>query len=166
MLHRNLLSALIAASLFVPSACMVAQTAPQTAPPNGNEAAPATPPEHPHRELPRPTNLQVLPKDISTQDLLATMHQIEGALGVHCSFCHAQNSDTHRMDFASDAKPEKTAARVMMRMTQDIDGKYLAQLPGPSDEMKVGCGTCHRGHSMPPAFTAAPEEHGPPAPPK
>lgn len=157
MLYRNLLSTplsiLLAASLFVPSACLVAQT------------APAAPAERPHREMPRPTNLQVLPKDISTQDLMATMHAFEGALGVHCSFCHEQDAATHRMDFASDAKPEKTAARVMMRMTHDLNTKYLTQLPGPSDNMKVGCGTCHRGNQMPPAFTPAPEEHRAPAPP-
>lgn len=152
MFGRNYLSnALIAASLLLPSIGLLAQTAP---------------PAEAHHEMPKPTNLQVLPKDISSQDLMATMHQFTGSLGVHCTFCHAENSATHHLDFASDAKPEKAAARVMIRMTQDIDGKYLTELPDHGQMQKVGCATCHRGNSTPPAFTPAPEQHGPPpAPP-
>jgi hypothetical protein len=116
--------------------------------------------------MPKPTNLQVLPKDISSQDLMTTMHHFAGDLGVHCTFCHVVNSQTQHPDFASDAKPEKAAARVMMRMTAEIDGKYLAELPDHGEMQKVGCGTCHRGQSTPAAFTPAPEQHGPPAPPK
>lgn len=117
-------------------------------------------PPRPHREMPKPTNLQVLPKDISSQDLMATMRQFTGSLGVRCSFCHAENSETHRPDFASDAKPEKAAARVMIRMTQDVDAKYLAQLPDHGEMMKVSCGTCHRGQSTPAEFVPAPEKQG------
>jgi len=147
MLHRNLSSALIAASLLFPSACLLAQGAP-----SGQ-----------HRELPKPTNLQVLPKDIAPADLLKVMHDFTGDLGVHCNFCHEQNAETHRMDFASDAKPEKAAARVMMRMKSDINAKYFAELPDHGQMMQVSCGTCHRGHATPEAFTPAPEEHhGPP----
>lgn len=148
MIRKNFYSALIAASLLLPSACLLAQNAPA---------------EHPHHELPKPTNLQVLPKDIAPADLIAIMRGFTGSLGVHCSFCHEQNAQTHEMNFASDAKPEKTSARIMMRMTHEINTKYLAELPD-HDEMKVGCGTCHRGHSMPEPFTPAPEEHhAPPA---
>lgn len=116
----------------------------------------AAPPQH--HELPKPTNLQVLPKDISIKDLLATMHQFEGGLGVRCSFCHEQNAQTHRIDFASDAKPEKAAARVMMRMTADLNEKYLTQLPDKGGMMQVSCGTCHRGHSTPEEFKPQPEK--------
>ncbi len=151
MTHRNYLSsALIAVSLLVPSTFVQAQT------------ASAAPSQRPHHEMPKPTNLQVLPKDISSQDLMATMHQFTGSLGVHCTFCHAENAQTHRPDFASDAKPEKSAARIMIQMTQNINAKYLAQLPDHGEMMKVGCGTCHRGQSTPTAFTPAPEQHGPP----
>lgn len=117
-----------------------------------------------HRERPRPTNLQVLPKDISTQDLIATMHGYEHALGVECSFCHAQNPQTHRLDFASDANPHKNTARIMIRMVNEINTKYLATADGdaPADMKQATCGTCHRGNKMPPPFVA-PErkEHGP-----
>lgn len=118
------------------------------------------------RERPRPTNLQVLPKDISAQDLIATMHGYEHALGVECSFCHAQNPQTHRLDFASDANPHKNTARTMIRMVSEINTKYLATADedAPADARQATCGTCHRGHSMPPPFVAPPrEEHGHPS---
>jgi hypothetical protein len=142
---------LIAATLLFPSTCLLAQAAQPT-------PAQAASPQRPRREMPKPTNLQVLPKDLSSQDLMATMQQFTANLGVRCSFCHAENSETHRPDFASDAKPEKAAARVMMRMTQDIDAKYLAQLPDQGMMMKVSCGTCHRGQSTPAEFVPGSEK--------
>lgn len=150
MIYRKHLShALIAASLLFSSACLVAQS------------TPPAPAGHPH-EMRKPTNLQVLPKDISSQDLLSTMHEFTGGLGVHCAFCHAENEQTHRLDFASDAKPEKAAARIMLQMTQNLNAKYLTELPDHGEMMKVSCGTCHRGQSIPAEFTPAPEQHGPP----
>ena len=119
-----------------------------------------------HRELPRPTNLQALPKDISTKDLLATMHGYEHALGVGCSFCHAENPQTHRRDFASDANPHKNTARIMIRMVNEINSKYLATADPDAapQEARVTCATCHRGQSHPPAFVApSREEHGQPS---
>lgn len=126
-----------------------------------------TPPNqasHPHREMPRPKNLQVLPKDISGPQLIATMRGFTKALGVECSFCHAQDPQTHRPDFASDAKPDKTTARTMMRMTEEINAKYLSTVNDPDaapDQKTVTCGTCHRGQSMPAPFhaPAGMEEH-------
>lgn len=115
-----------------------------------------------HHEMPKPKNLQVLPKDISGHDLIATMRGFTGALGVECSFCHAEDPATHRMDFASDANPHKTTARTMIRMTNEINAKYLATIhdPDASPDMKtVTCGTCHRGHSMPMPFVV-PEHEG------
>lgn len=110
-----------------------------------------------HHEMPRPKNLQVLPKDISGHDLIATMRGFTKALGVECSFCHAEDATTHHLDFASDAKPQKTTARTMMRMTAEINSKYLSTVndPDASPEVKtVTCGTCHRGNSMPMPFSA------------
>ncbi|WP_348267751.1 c-type cytochrome [Edaphobacter paludis] len=152
MLHgKHLSRVLIAASLLFPSVSLLAQTAP-----------PAAPPSEAHHEMPKPTNLKVLPKNISSKDLMATMHQFTGSLGVHCNFCHVEDKTTHHLIFASDAKPEKKSARVMMRMTQTINGKYLAQLPDHGSMQKVGCGTCHRGKSTPTEFVPPPEQHGPP----
>ncbi len=162
MLHRNFLRALTASLLLFPSTCLLAQNQP-AAPPEGGM----------HHEITKPSNLQILPKDISTKDLMTVMHGFTGDLGVHCTFCHEVNAQTHRPDFASDAKPEKAAARVMMQMTHEIDTKYLAELPhhehaeGEEHEGKISCSTCHQGHAEPPKFTPPPEEHHgpPPAPP-
>lgn len=66
-------------------------------------------------------NLKVLPKNISKEEMHKTMEEWEHALGAGCSFCHARNEDTKKMDFASDAKPEKQMAREMYKMTQEIN---------------------------------------------
>lgn len=118
---------------------------------------------HPHGPLPKPVNLKVLPKDISPEDLHKIMHGIAGSLGVECSFCHVRNEQTHKMDFASDAKPDKEIARTMMRMTRTINQDYMSQVKDPdatAEDKHVSCGTCHRGHKMPEHFVPPPEHHG------
>lgn len=142
--------AVAAQPLTVPSA--LAQDGP---PPSG---------EHAHRPMPKPVNLKVLPRDINPEDLIKIMRGISGSLGVECSFCHEVNPETHRPNFASDAKPDKQIARVMMQMTHTINQQYLAQVHDPDakpEDKHVSCGTCHRGHAMPPQFVPPPEHHGP-----
>lgn len=107
-----------------------------------------------HHKLPRPKNLQVLPKDISNKDLIATMRGYTAALGVECSFCHAENPQTHRIDFASDANPHKNTARIMIRMLNEINTKYLATADQDAPVKSATCGTCHRGNALPPPFAA------------
>jgi hypothetical protein len=127
--------------------------------------APAGAPGGARPPQPPPSNLKVLPKDISRADLIARMRQYEGDLGVECEFCHAQNATTHRNDFPSDANPMKDKARVMIAMTEEINGKYLNQLADrkPTDS-PVTCGTCHRGESHPSTFVPKPRPAaGPPA---
>lgn len=119
------------------------------------------PPEA-HRAFPKPTNLKVLPKDISPEDLHKIMHGIAGSLGVECKFCHEVNAQTHKPNFASDAKPEKQTARIMMQMTRTINHDYMAQIHDPDaqpEDQHVTCGTCHRGHKMPEHFVPPPEHH-------
>ncbi len=101
------------------------------------------------------TNLKVLP---AGTNLFQTMQGFTQALGVRCEFCHAQNPDTHRNDFASDANPMKDTARAMIRMNMDINEKYLANLPNMTDKPTISCGTCHRGQSVPAAFVAPPRQ--------
>jgi thioredoxin reductase len=125
-----------------------------------------------HHQIPKPTNLQVLPKDISGRELIATMRGYSRALGVECEFCHAEDPQTNRLNFASDAKPDKTIARTMIRMTTEINAKYLSTVNDPdatAAEKTVTCGTCHRGRSMPAPFAAAAatgEHHSMPAKPE
>src|SRR5580693_6947880 len=71
-------------------------------------------------------NLKVLPKNIPSKDLSRIMvDEFQDDLGVSCNFCHAENKDTHKPDYASDEKPEKQIARAMMRMTMSLNKKYF-----------------------------------------
>jgi len=81
-------------------------------------------------------NLQVLPKNISSDELKSTMKSISTALGVQCSFCHNMTA----MDADTDKKKK---AVNMLRMTNDINTKYL------TGTAKVMCITCHRGRPVP-----------------
>lgn len=142
-----------AAALLIAALPLTAQTTPPAA--SGQQG------EQMHRQMPRPTNLQVLPKDISDPDLIATMRGYSKALGVECGFCHAQDPQTHKFNFASDAKDDKGIARTMIRMKDEINAKYLATINDPDAtpaDKTVTCGTCHRGHTMPEQFSAAPGE--------
>src|SRR5579862_3104060 len=70
-------------------------------------------------------NLQVLPKDISPNDMKKIMvGEFEDALGVSCGFCHAKKDSTE-LDYASDAKPEKQIARQMLKMTLKLNQDYF-----------------------------------------
>jgi hypothetical protein len=96
------------------------------------------------------TNLKVLPKDISHDKLLQTMHGFTGGLGVRCDFCHAEADTTKSrgLDFASDAKDEKKIARVMMKMVEEINGKLIPKA-GMKSPAEVRCVTCHHGLEQP-----------------
>jgi Photosynthetic reaction centre cytochrome C subunit len=92
-------------------------------------------------------NLKVLSKRISPDELNGVMNNFKDALGVECSFCHAQPKDSSArvLDFASDEKPEKEIARRMMRMTSKINKKYFNA--AKNEKFKalpaVSCITCH-----------------------
>jgi tetratricopeptide (TPR) repeat protein len=100
-------------------------------------------------------NLQVLPKDIPRDTLLQIMRGFTMALGVRCQFCHVQREPAapgqrENMNFASDDKPEKRNARVMMRMVRNINTEQLPQLPDRhAPPVSVSCVTCHRGLPVP-----------------
>jgi hypothetical protein len=118
----------------------------------------------PRGPQPAPTNLKVLPKSMSHDEVVKLMRTFTGDLGVQCEFCHAQNATTHRVDAASDANPVKEQARFMIAMTADLNNKYLENLPGKKNGDVVTCGTCHRGESHPSVFVPKPQPRpgGPP----
>lgn len=93
-------------------------------------------------------NLKVLPKNISSKMLQQIMiDEFEDALGVGCGFCHAKEKGSERLDYASDAMPEKEIARNMMRMTMQVNKKYF-QIRHPEiggSSLIVTCTTCHHG---------------------
>lgn len=95
-------------------------------------------------------NLRVLPPNISREHLISLMNGYCRQLGVRCSNCHMLNHDTHVANFASDIKPEKQTARVMIGMTQAINSRYLIKVPESLKAPRtVTCNTCHRGHAVP-----------------
>jgi hypothetical protein len=127
--------------------------------------APATQAARPPRgPRPNPTNIKVLPKNITGDAVIKVMHQYEGDLGVDCGFCHARNPETKRNDFPSDANPVKDTARMMIRMTDDLNTKYLTQLEDRRTADPITCGTCHRGMSHPEPFVPKAREQGNPPP--
>src|SRR3979411_3138590 len=77
------------------------------------------------QDTPKLVNLKVFPKNIPYRVLDHTMDVWAASLGVHCNFCHVRNADTKKMDFASDAKPEKTTARHMFLMMSKINKKFF-----------------------------------------
>lgn len=127
----------------------------------------------PMRSYPAPTNLQVLPKDLTGQQVHEIMESFAGSLGVHCGFCHAEDPNNKmpdgrpRLNFADDSKDDKKIARIMIAMTTQINSDYISKskaIDPDSMGMKVTCGTCHRGHEMPEEFVI-PTQQGPGGPP-
>jgi hypothetical protein len=131
----------------------------------------ATAPQRPQAAAANPEfkNLQIFPKDIPRDELIAAMRSFTRALGVRCNHCHVVTATEPKevLDFPSDAKEEKRVARVMLQMTQQINGAWMnrveqaeghAPAAGGTTEMRVMCWTCHRGKTEP-------EMPPPPAPP-
>ncbi|HEX8253009.1 MAG TPA: c-type cytochrome [Thermoanaerobaculia bacterium] len=152
-------------SLIVFLGCTTATTntqTSQTSQPTG--AAKAQTSEH--------RNLQILPRDIPRDQLIAIMRNFSSSLGVRCNHCHVVTATEPKevLDFPSDAKEEKRVARVMMQMTQQINGPWMTNVEAAegehheaaenaargahANEQRVFCWTCHRGKvepEMPPA---------------
>jgi hypothetical protein len=102
-------------------------------------------------------NLKVLPKNISSKTLSKIMvDDFEDGLGVSCGFCHVEQKDSHRLDYASDEKPEKQIARMMMQMTIGINKKYfkLKHYQIGDSVLAISCVTCHGGQPRPGALDA------------
>ena len=123
-----------------------------------------SPAKQEEKEKPKYTNLKVLPKNISKKQLSNIMEEWEHALGTRCSFCHVRNEETKKMDFASDAKPEKEMARHMFKMVAMLNKKYFEakkDSTGMIMETGVNCNTCHKGVSHPEIVKASEQKNGP-----
>lgn len=100
-------------------------------------------------------NLKVLPKNISDDALDSVMSGWSISLGVHCNFCHARKADSTKrgLDFPSDKKEEKEAARNMYKMTAYLNSTFFnwKNSTRPDTIHYVVCYTCHRGTHEPDA---------------
>lgn len=110
-------------------------------------------------------NLQVFPRDIPRDQLIAAMRGFTRGLGVKCNECHVVTATTPKeeLDFAADAKEEKRVARVMIQMVAQINGTWLPRAEAAEGEhdtaaahaaeepTRVACWTCHRGRKEPEA---------------
>lgn len=106
-----------------------------------------------------PTNLKVLPKDITGEQVHELMEQWESDLGAKCSTCHAADPNNvgpngrPRLNYADDSKQEKGIARLMYTMTQQIKNDFINKIDNSG--VPVTCGTCHRGHIGPLPYVPA-----------
>jgi len=98
-------------------------------------------------------NLKVLPKKISKQTMDKVMEEFAKSLGVECNFCHVKPAiDSVAWDMADDAKPEKTVARKMIKMSNKINKDFFKAKTKYGEEnvvLEVRCATCHHGQPHP-----------------
>jgi hypothetical protein len=161
-----------AAVVLLAAAVLAATTGAQApqAPAQGSSQAGqgSAPGGRPMRNFPPPTNLKVLPKDLTGRQVRDLMETWAGSLGVKCEFCHTADpknvgrNGRPRINFPDDSKPDKQIARIMYTMTQQMNQDYIKKaMDLDPDDMgsPVTCGTCHRGHKMPEDFVIPREEH-------
>src|ERR1044071_6594796 len=86
-------------------------------------------------------NIKVL-TGMPQSQLIPVMNFFSASMGRRCNYCHINNQG--QWDYASDAKPEKTAAREMIKLFMDINKTTERLKLDP-----VSCYTCHRGRTSP-----------------
>ena len=173
ILPAVLVACLVAVCTY--STVHAAQAAPQ-GPPPGAQAGPGGPGGAPRAPSPPPTNLKVLPKTLTGDQVRDIMRKWEGDLNAECSDCHTADpvkkmpNGRPAMNYADDSKPEKEIARLMFTMTEGLKADQLkkaAALNTAADAPKPAeftCGSCHRGKINPEAFVAPKRQPGPGAP--
>ena len=142
-------------SLLAGRSIVFAAQSPAPAPAGQTAAAPE---KHFH---PNPTNLKVLPSNLTGEQVHEIMEKWEGELGTGCKTCHTASKELGpngkpQLNFADDSKEEKQTARKMYKMVEDINSSYISKID--SSGAPVTCGTCHRGHLGPEPFVPAPEK--------
>lgn len=109
------------------------------------------------------TNLTVLPRDITNQQLIPLMQGFEAALGVTCEHCHVFFGQGNAMNnMASDDKQAKKTARLMLLAARDFNAKLTPADLGKqaANITPVMCGTCHRGKAIPDYVQPPPPARG------
>jgi hypothetical protein len=155
---------LLAAAVFAATTAVQAtqeQPAPQAAPATRDTPGPPQQGGPPMRNFPPPTNLKVLPKDLTGHEVRDIMGKWAGSLGVECDTCHVADPShldersRPTMNFPDDSKPDKQIARLIYTMTQQINTDTISKvmdMDKDNEGAPVTCGTCHRGHKMPEEF--------------
>src|ERR1044072_6871425 len=101
-------------------------------------------PEDKKFEWPKPKKTRVIPRSASPEELRSAMMMMVRSLGTRCITCHVgkEPDDLTTFDFASDAQQNKLKARLMLKMQNDINQKYLAKVkpdPPDNDKAQVTC---------------------------
>ena len=119
-------AALLAATAFIVTTAAQAPQGPQSG--DGNPPPPSS--------FPAPTNLKVLPKDLTGQQVHDIMERWEASLGTRCNSCHAEDRNNlgpngrPQLNFADDSKPVKAVAHTMYSMTEEINPGFPFCLSG------------------------------------
>jgi len=93
-------------------------------------------------------NIKVL-TGMPQSQLIPVMNFFAASMGRRCNYCHVNNQG--QWDYASDDKPEKSAAREMVKLVMDINKTTERLKLDP-----VSCYTCHRGRTSPQSIPALP----------
>jgi outer membrane lipoprotein-sorting protein len=93
-------------------------------------------------------NIKVL-TGMPESQLIPVMNFFAASMGRRCNYCHVNNQG--QWDYASDAKPEKAAAREMVKLVLDINKTTERLKLDP-----VSCYTCHRGRTSPQSIPMLP----------
>ena len=100
-------------------------------------------------EFPAPTNLQVLPKTMTGQQMHELMEEWSRDLGTQCDACHTVDRTRMGADgrpalnYADDQKDMKQVSRMMYTMMDQVNTSVVAKVHGSG--VAVSCGMCHRG---------------------
>jgi len=116
---------------------------------NRSEVVRATKAQSPEKTVEQvEKNIKVL-TGMPQSQLIPVMNFFSASMGRRCNYCHVNNQG--QWDYASDAKPEKAAAREMIKLVMDINKTTERLKLDP-----VSCYTCHRGRTSPQSIPVLP----------
>lgn len=106
-------------------------------------------------------NIKAFPSTMTYRQVDHEMDVFKVALGVKCNYCHLQTPPGTPRDLASDANPKKEIARAMIRMTRDMNEKYMSTIAhaDTASIQAITCNTCHRGAAKPANADIVLKEH-------